>query len=257
MDAAFSDTSDRLVSSEDLLNAWMQNLWQYSSFSSNHWGQLHALISFNRIFQSKTHLFKDPANSADAISFPSQVNWLLTIGAIPMATIFRIKGLLSTVSSVSCNNRGSLVFSDCRSECAWPSPREAASSFNTLLTTARKSIVLTVPRALKLSGEILVKVTHRRRKPALPGSGIGTAAAATAAGAVAATAAGAVAAQLIFDEDIKSTDHSCKIILLMLMSLASTAGNFDGELFGGLPVRLILASFPGLHRFLFFGFRSV
>ena len=249
MDAAFSDTSDRLVSSEDLLNAWMQNLWQYSSFSSNRWGQLHALISFNRIFQSKTHLFKDPANSADAISFPSHVNWLLTIGAIPMATIFRIKGLLSTVSSVSCNNRGSLVFSDCRSECAWPSPREAASSFNTLLTTARKFIVLTVPRALKLSGEILVKVTHRRRKPALPGSGIGTAAAATAAGAV--------AAQLIFDEDIKSTDHSCKIILLMLMSLASTAGNFDGELFGGLPVRLSLASFPGLHRFLFFGFRSV
>ena len=150
MDAAFSDTRDCLVSRGELLNVRMVNLWQYSSFSNNRWGQLKALSSFSSSFQSKAHLLNDPANTDDRTAFPSNANWPSKIEAIPMATIFRMKGVLSTVSSASCNNRGSLVLSRCvKSERTWPLGREAANCFNTPISTCGSIISWA-----RLSGEV-------------------------------------------------------------------------------------------------------
>ena len=126
MDAAFSDTRDCLVSRGEQLNVSMHNIWQYSSFSSNLWGQLDALSSFKSSFQSKEHLLNDPANTSERTPFPSNKNWWWTNGAIPAANNLRIRGLLSTASSESCNNRGSLVLSCCKSEHSWHS-REAVN----------------------------------------------------------------------------------------------------------------------------------
>ena len=163
MDAALSDTSNCLVSRGELLNVRMQNSWQYSSFSSNRWGRLDVSSSFNRSFQSKAHLLKDPANTPDRTVFPFNANWLSTNEAMPVASIIRNKGISSASCSVSCNNRGNWVFDGCKSECAWPSVvREAVNWVNAPVSTAHAgSIIQYCPRA-RLSGESLVKLAHWR-----------------------------------------------------------------------------------------------
>ena len=154
IDVAFSDTRDCLVSRGQLLNVRMVNLWQYSNFNNNRWGQLKASSSFNSSFQSSAHLLNAPANTADRISFPSNANLPSTIGASPMATIFRIRGLLSTVSSATCNNRGSLALSRCcKSEYTWSLGREAADWFNTSVNTRRSIISRARLSRLRESGQ--------------------------------------------------------------------------------------------------------
>ena len=152
MDVAFSDTNDRLVSSGEVLNVRMQNPWQYSSFSSNRCGQLDASSSFNSSFQSKAHLLKDPANTADRTAFPFNANWLWRSGANPVATTRRVKGFASTDLSVSAINLGSIVHIPCTesSEGAWTSWCEAANWSN---TSASRSILI----VLSLRGQTLGK----------------------------------------------------------------------------------------------------
>ena len=157
MDAAFSETSDRLVSSGELLNTRIQNLWQYSSFSSNRWGQLNASSSFKSTFQSKAHLWNDPANTADRTGLPSNTPLPSMNRAIPSATIFRAKGSVST-SSASWSNCWSMPVPGCwERDRAWVSGsgREAASS-------VRRSIIQCTLSS-RLSGESRLKLAYCRQ----------------------------------------------------------------------------------------------
>ena len=167
MDAAFSDTSDSLVSRVELLNVRMQNLWQYSSFSSTRWGQLDDSSSFNSSSQSKAHLLKDPANTADRTGFPFNANWPLTCGAIPMATTFRNNGSSSTAFSAHCNNWDSLVLHR-RGKCAWPSGPEAANWFIAPVSTRRSIVQYSLTASARLlAGEAIWSNSHTEDVPYL------------------------------------------------------------------------------------------
>lgn len=157
MDEAFSETSDRLVSSGELLNARIQNLWQYSSFSSNLWGQLNASSSFNSSFQSKAHLLNDTANTADRTGFPSNTNWPSMNRAIPSATIFRAKGSVST-TSVSWSNSWSMPAPGCcECERAW-----ASGSGRVAACSVCRSIIQCSLSCQTLRRESRLKLAYRR-----------------------------------------------------------------------------------------------
>ena len=148
MDAALSDTNDCLASLGDLLNTWLVNLWQYSSFSSNRWGLLDTLCFFNSRFQSKAHLFNDSANTTNKTAFSSNTKWPLTSGAIPVATIFRNKGIVSTAFSSTWSNWDRICC--CKFDLVWPSQRERAANWFNISITKRGSIIQSQKSSLPL-----------------------------------------------------------------------------------------------------------